>query len=518
MAKSTKRAISKLGTLEGRLLMMCLALVFAGGFFVLKMPAQIAAMEEQRKSSSELHDFAELYAEIYSQIKTRYVDEIDSKKLFEGSINGMMGALDPHSSWMPPAVQEQLTRDTEGEYSGVGLEITTRDGVLTVVSPLPGSPAARVGVMPWDRIIEIDGKTTEKIQLQDAVKALTGPTGTKVKIKVWREGKNQPLDFEITRETVHIISVFSKILDGGIGYIRIARFQEDTAKEVRKALENFNANNVAGVVVDLRNDAGGLLDKCVEICNFFLPEGQVIVSIKGRNPADNRKYLAVEDQLCAQPLVVLVNRGSASASEIFAGAMQDTKRGLIIGPDDARNGKVLHTFGKGSVQTISPLKYSLDREANGDMKPSGLRLTTARYYTPSGKPILADKGDGHSGGITPDVGVKLPPNHEAELILRGGLMGEFAVVEPGKELRLPSDTDETTSPEERQAPKTDDSKTTLSLFERLTNGSAKTTAAKKPSEPFRDIQLDESIKYLKAMIVARSSGQMTEKPEKTEKK
>ncbi len=444
------------GSLEGRLLWICLLLLVTGGLFLVKMPTQIAAMEEQRRNNSELHEFAELFAEIYQQIQARYVDEIESQKVFEGAINGMMMALDPHSSWMPPAMQEQLTRDTEGEYSGVGLVITQRDGVLTVISPLPSSPAAKVGVAPWDRIIEIEGESTREMPLPDAVKRLTGPSGTKVTIKVVREGADEPLDFTITRETVHVDSVFSQTLEGNIGYLRIARFQEDTAREVRKAVENFNKQNVAGLVVDLRNDAGGLLDKAVDICDIFLPEGKLIVSIKGRNPSDNRNYYALEGQLARQPMVVLVNKGSASASEIFAGAMKDHKRGVIVGPEGT------NTFGKGSVQTISTLRHSLERTEGGDIKPSGLRLTTARYYTPSGESI-------HEKGIEPDIGVKLPEGHEIELIKRGALLGEHNTIEPGK----PADA----------------ATTDTTTIEPVEEG------------PFSDIMLDEAIKILKTMIV-----------------
>lgn len=508
MKNSGHRMLSRLGTLEGRLLTMCVVLVIVGTFFVVKMPAQIAAMEEQRKSNIQIHEFSELFADIYSKIKTNYVDEVDSKKLFEGAINGMMSQLDPHSSWMPPEIQERLTRDTEGEYSGVGLEITQREGILTVISPLPGSPAGKVGVMPWDRIVEIGGKSTAGMDINDAVKNLTGPTGTTVKVKIWREGKT----FEVTieRQTVHIVSVFSKIIDGNIGYLRIARFQEDTAKEARRALEEFNAKNVQGVIVDLRGDSGGLLNICVEVCNLFLPKGQLIVSIKGRNASDVQTYKATEDELCHKPLVVLVNRGSASASEIFAGAMQDTGRGLIIGPEGT------HTFGKGSVQTVSDLKYSFDRDANGDIMHSGLRLTTARYYTPSGNPILPDKG------IKPDIGVKLPTNHEAELVLRGALLGDYNVVEPGKDIELqekitlPDGTDKIpvkikmpdaeTSPT-TAVPKSGDTLTSTTMLKRLEQMRRDQAATgKKTAEPFHDIQLEESVKYLKIMLIGAKSG------------
>ncbi len=478
---------TKRGALERRVLTMCLLMMLAGGWIIFKMPAQLAAMEEQRKYNAELNQFSELFAEIYYQIENRYVDEVEPKKLLEGAINGMMMSLDPHSSWMPPAIQEQLTRDTEGEYSGVGLVITLRDRILTVISPVPGSPAGKLGVMPWDRIIEIDGETTENMALPEAVKRLTGPTGSQVTIKVWREGETKPLEFKITRETVHIESVFSKIIDDGrVGYVRLARFQEDTADQLAKVLERFNREKVKGVVVDLRNNPGGLLDEAVDVVNLFVPKGQLIVSMNGRNAPDNRKYYAKNDPISRQPLVVLVNQGSASASEIFAGAMKDTRRGVIIGPEGQK------TFGKGSVQTISPLQYSLERDERGDIKQSGLRLTTARYYTPSGESI-------HEKGIEPDIGVKLPEGHERDMMLRGALLGEPSTLEPGS-----ADPDASTTVPPRGV--IEEMETTGTLLQRLNNrvttGTQTTAPAEAPdAEPFHDILLDEAIKILKAMLI-----------------
>jgi carboxyl-terminal processing protease len=488
---------------------LCIVLAGVGVFLLTQMPKRIEAMEEQRKYDSEFYQFAELFSEIYGQIRSRYVENVDSKALFEGAINGMFTALDPHSSWLPPQAQEMLTKDTEGEYSGVGLHITLRDRILTVISPIAGSPAAKAGVLPWDRIIEIEGKTTENITLIEAVNKLTGPTGTKIKIKVWREGEAKPLDFVLTREKIKVDSVFSKEFEDGIGYLRISKFQEDTAEETKKALKKFNQDGVKGIIVDVRFDAGGLLDRAVEICNFFLPKGQLIVSTKGRIPSSNREYYAVDEQLAKQPLVVLVNHGSASASEIFAGAMKDTKRAVIIGPKGGT------TYGKGSVQTISMLKHSLEHDENGDIKPSGLRLTTAKYYTPSGISI-------HEKGIKPDIGVDLPQGHELDL-LRHGMIGDPNTIEPAEDTKAEdgasTDTEQTTGTmhQLRKGPAAfpldDDEQTTgVPLEERLRQKRQAPAEAKPGSKEaetkqkgaFEDVLLDEAIKYMKAILIYES--------------
>ncbi len=501
-----------LGRLERRILFLCTVLILCGGALILRMPQHIAAMEEQRQYETEFYEFAEVFSEIYATIRERYYDEMDSSQLFEGAINGMFWTLDGHSSYLPPIDQEMLTKDTEGEYSGVGLHITRdKDKVLTVMSPISGSPAARVGVQPWDRIVEIDGESTKGITLIEAVKKLTGPTGAKVDIKVWREGEPRLLEFAIKREVIHVQSAFSKIVDDDIGYLRIDKFQDDTNTEVKKSLKEFNRENVKGVIVDLRFNAGGLLDRAVDICDFFLDKGALIVSTKGREGADDeRRYLAEHEKLCKQWLVVLVNFGSASASEIFAGAMQDLRRGIIIGP------KGTNTYGKGSVQTISSLKHSLDRDENGDLKPAGMRLTTALYYTPSGISI-------HDTGIKPDIGVALPPGHERDLMMRG-LLGMPSQIEPdakdkngdGVQDDLDADAeDDQTAPEADDAEGDDKEESgdddqgasgedqnpddlTQMLKRRSEDGGNE--EADNEDEEFSDILLDEAIKYLNAIL------------------
>lgn len=433
--------------------------LLVAGFIVLlsQLPARIDAMEKQRKWEAEVYQFAQLFVEIYGDVQERYVEEVDSQKLFEGAIRGMFTALDPHSQWLSPDSLNQLTKDTDGEFSGVGLHITLdKDGILTVIQPIPGTPASRAGVLPWDRIIKIDGESTEGITLVEAVKKLMGPDGSDVNITVAREGESEPLPFTLTRDKIKVESVFSKVIDGDLGYIRIARFSETTADDVAETIEDFEKQGVEGLIIDLRYDTGGLLDKAIEISDFFLPKEQLIVSTQGRDSRQDRHYYAEDDPLTDLPLIVLVNEGSASASEIFAGAIQDTNRGFIVGPE----GKT--TFGKGSVQTISTLRHSLSRTPEGEPMESGLRLTTAHYHTPSGRSI-------HNKGITPDFFVPALTREQERELLRHGLLGD---------------------PD------------TTNIFGEATEEEDETEASETAEEPdeFVDIQLRESLKYLRRAI------------------
>ncbi len=494
-----KKIIHHLGAMERRLIILCTFLFIMGVVLVTRMPERIAAMENQRKSDSEWYQFADMFSEIYKIIRERYVTEVPAKQLFEGAINGMFATLDGHSSWLPPDDQESLTKDTEGEYSGIGLHIQIRDQILTVISPIPGSPAAEAGIAPWDRIIEIDGKTTKDVTLTEAVKKLTGPTGTSVKLKIWREGASAPMDFEVKRQTIKIVSVYHKVMGDNIGYLRLTKFQDDTAQSVQDALKDFKKQNVRGIIVDLRNNAGGLLDRAVEICDMFLPKNQLIVSIRGRNPSNNREYFAQEDPILSPnvPVLVLVNHGSASASEIFAGCMKDTKRGVIMGP------KGQTTFGKGSVQTISPLKHSLEKDKNGNPRESGIRLTTALYYTPSGVSI-------HEKGIKPDVGVELPRGHELAL-LRHGLLGDPPMVKPKS-----NDGATTASSEVTPSAKPQDADTSQTIIipdEVKNNPQPEAPAddlvdiikAQDDNPSFHDILLDEALKYIKTFMISEGA-------------
>lgn len=364
----------------------------------------------KKADDDQFWEFTAMFSEVYKEMKDRYVDDVDSKKLFEGALQGMFLTLDPHSQYMDPDIYSQLEKDTEGAFSGIGIHITLKDGVLTVIAPIPGSPAAKVGVRPWDRIVEIEGKKTEGITLIEAVKKLTGPSGTTVNIKIYREGEPELLPFTLVRKNIKVDSVYYKMLDDKIGYIRLTKFSDNAARDMRKALENFKEKGAKGVIVDLRFNTGGLLKEAVEVSNLFIGRGKVIVSTKGRIKNQNQDYRAEDDAVSDLPLVVLVNKASASASEIFAGAVKDHHRGIIVAPKGQR------TFGKGSVQTIEELAHSFEKDNNGNYRPAAIRLTTAKYYTPSG--VTIDKT-----GLTPDIWVEIPKGGEVDL-LKHGMYGD----------------------------------------------------------------------------------------------
>jgi carboxyl-terminal processing protease len=302
--------------------------------------------------------------------------------LIYGAVKGMLDTLDPHSAFMPPDAFREMQVETQGSFGGLGIEITVKDRMLTVVAPIDGTPAERAGIQPGDRIVKIEGQPTKDMTLMDAVRKLRGPKGSKVTISILREGLPDPMDIPLVRETIEVHSVRSKDLGDGIYYVRITSFQEKTSKDLEKALEQAQKAGDAALILDLRNDPGGLLNQAVTVSDMFLDKGQLIVYTQGRIKNQDLRFTAEHsDGLPKWPMVVLVNGGSASASEIVAGALQDWKRAVLIGTK---------TFGKGSVQTVIPLSDG-----------SGLRLTTAKYFTPRGRSI-------HGIGITPDIIVELP--------------------------------------------------------------------------------------------------------------
>jgi carboxyl-terminal processing protease len=306
----------------------------------------------------------------------------------------MLRSLDPHSSFMDPESYREMQVETSGSFGGLGIEITIRDDQLTVVAPIEGTPAWRAGIQPGDRIVKIEGLVTKDMSLPDAVKRMRGPKGTKITVTVAREGLKEPIDVTLVREVIQVQSVKSQELEPGIGYIRIRQFQERTAPDLVAAVEKFEkTGRLGGLIVDVRSNPGGLLSAAVEVSEEFLGDGKLIVYTEGRVRNQNMRFTAhAKHAITEVPLVVLVNQGSASASEIVAGAIQDHGRGVVIGQQ---------TFGKGSVQTIIPL-------ADG----SGLRLTTARYFTPKGRSI-------HGKGITPDIVID-PPKDEAAAVPKPG--------------------------------------------------------------------------------------------------
>ncbi len=321
------------------------------------------------------------FNEVLDMVEKNYVEEVKLQDLIQGAISGMMKSLDPHSTFMTAEEYKELEVETKGSFGGIGIEITLLKDVLTVVSPIEDTPAFQAGIKPGDQIIKIDGKSTKDITIQEAVKKLRGPKDTKVTITIYRESLQKPKDFVLTRAIIKITSVKSRLMDDGIGYCRIASFQERTGDDLKKAVKEMDAkaNHLKGIVLDLRNNPGGLLNQSIEVSDVFLKSG-MIVSTRGRIKAMDTSSSAKNDgdePTC--PIVVLINEGSASASEIVAGALQDNGRALILGT---------RSFGKGSVQTLILLEDG-----------AALKLTTAKYYTPSGRSIQAE-------GIAPDITLK----------------------------------------------------------------------------------------------------------------
>jgi carboxyl-terminal processing protease len=338
--------------------------------------------------TSEVYKNIEIFTEVLREIEKNYVEPEDPQKLIYGAIKGMIQNLDPHSSFMTKEEHRELMMETRGSFMGIGIEITIRDSILTVVSPIEGTPAYIAGVKAGDKIVRIEEKSTKDMTMMEAVKMIRGPKGTKVNLTIIRNETEKPLEFSITRDVIPLRSVRHHLLTPDIGYIRISNFQSKTNKDLSSALEALEKNRkLRGLILDLRNNPGGLLTQAIKVSDIFLDEG-VIVSTKGRDTLQDIEATAHKNKKSiSYPIIILVNSGSASAAEIVAGALQDNKRALILGT---------RTFGKGSVQTILPLSDG-----------SGLRLTTARYYTPSGKSI-------QSSGITPDIELSFVPPDQKE--------------------------------------------------------------------------------------------------------
>jgi carboxyl-terminal processing protease len=343
--------------------------------------------------SEDTRDQLSVFAEALGVIEENHVDPKDTKKLIYGAIKGMVGSLDQHSSFMAPEEFKELQIETKGSFSGIGIEITLKDNLLIVVSPIEGTPAYRAGLQAGDRIIKIDGQNTKNMNLLDAVRKIRGSKGSTVTLTIMRENVDKLKTFSLVREIIPIRSVRARYFDDGIGYIRITNFQDKTDQDLKQAFKDLNSKfkPLHGLILDLRNDPGGLLDQAVKVSDEFLSSG-LIVYTEGRNKAQTMRFYANDNISGLQktiPLVVMINEGSASASEIVAGAIQDRKRGFLVGTK---------SFGKGSVQTIIPLEDG-----------SALRLTTAHYYTPSGR-VINEKG------IQPDLLVEAPPIPEGKSV------------------------------------------------------------------------------------------------------
>ncbi|HEX4911896.1 MAG TPA: S41 family peptidase [Permianibacter sp.] len=350
--------------------------VWAATMTVAHASAEVAPVEN-RLPLTELQALTDALA----RIKASYVEPVDDKQLLEGAIAGMLATLDPHSSFLNGKDLTRLTESTRGEYGGVGLEVSPENGSFRVVTAMDDSPAQRAGIRTGDLLLRINNELTRGLKFEDVVSRLRGAPGSKVSVQLGREGEGKPLDIELVRDTIQTASVRHELLDSGIAYVRIAQFQQDTGNEVLATLDKLKAANggaLRGLILDMRNNPGGVVAAAAAVADAFLTEG-VIVSTKGRSPGSDTELKArADDRLHGAPIVVLINQGSASAAEIVAGALQDHQRAILVGS---------RSFGKGSVQTV----HKLSGEA-------AIKLTTARYYTPSGRSIQA-------AGIEPDVPV-----------------------------------------------------------------------------------------------------------------
>ncbi|MDA8676648.1 S41 family peptidase [Candidatus Pelagibacter bacterium] len=333
-------------------------------------------------SKNDLYEKIDLFGEVLENIEKDYVDEVDQAEMMDSAINGVLQSLDPYSAYMSPETFKEMQTDTSGQFGGLGIEIGMEAGVVKVISPIDDTPAAKAGIKAGDYIVKIGKEQVQGKSLMDAVKLMRGPVGSSIDLTIRRKNVKKPLEFKITRKIIQVQSVSSEIIskNKNLGYIRLKSFNENSDKQFLKSLKKFEKNTkIKGYVIDLRNNPGGLLTKAINITDFFLNDGE-IVSTKGRNISETRKFFARKgDETNGKPVIVLINYGSASASEIFAGALKDHKRAIILGEN---------SYGKGSVQSIIPLR-------NG----GGIRLTISKYYLPSGKSIS-------EVGVTPDIVVE----------------------------------------------------------------------------------------------------------------
>ncbi len=332
-------------------------------------------------ASTEGEDYQILktFTEVMSMVKKHYVEEVISQDLVYGAIRGMLNSLDPHSSFMSPDAYKEMQVDTKGEFGGLGIQIGIKDAILTVIAPIEDTPAYRAGIKAGDKIIKIEEEMTKDMTLFEAVSKMRGKPNTSITIGILREGWKEIKEFTIIRDIIKIKSVKSKVIENDIGYVKLNQFQEKTAHDLSAALQTIRTEGISSLILDLRNNPGGLLNSAIDVSGRFLPKGKLVVYTKNRE-GKKTEFFTKDDSDFSLPMIVLVNQGSASASEIVAGALKDWNRAVILGTD---------TFGKGSVQTVIPLSDG-----------AGLRLTTAKYYTPNGEDI-------QNTGITPNIIVKL---------------------------------------------------------------------------------------------------------------
>jgi len=426
----------------------------------------ISTQKKCDAKSGKEYEYIGLFTDVMTIVKKSYVEEVDSKKLIYGAINGMLAALDPHSSFMSPDTFKEMKVETKGAFGGLGIEISMKEGILTVISPIEDTPAQRAGIKSGDQIFKIDERFTKDLTITDAVKRMRGAKGSKVILTIMRDGFERPKEFPIIRDIIQVKSVKSRMLDNGYGYVRVAQFQERTDEDVSKALKTLVEENkgkqLSGLVIDLRNDPGGLLEQAVRISDHFVESGKMIVYTEGRERESKMQFTASSRaKEPGYPIVVLINGGSASASEIVAGALQDHKRAIVMGTQ---------SFGKGSVQTIIPLSDE-----------SGLRLTTARYFTPNGRSIQAK-------GITPDIIVE-----QLEMPKQSSKRESMFIREKDLENHFESSDGDKKADEKKEAPKDTDSK--------------EPADAKKIVDPLKvDYQLVRALDLLKGWEILKKMG------------
>ena len=328
----------------------------------------------------ELYQKIDLFSEVLEKIQNEYVDEIDQAEAMDSAIHGLLQSLDPYSAYMNPKIFNETQTETSGEFGGLGIEVTMEAGIVKVITPIDDTPASKAGIKAGDYIVRIDGKQVQGKTLMEAVNLMRGPVGSPIEITVRRKGLKKAKIFKIVREIIEIKSVVSKLVDNKVGYLRLRAFNENSSDQLKKEISKIEKNKkMVGYILDLRNNPGGLLSQAIKISDFFLDDGE-IVSTQGRKKRENRKFFAKKgDKIKGKPLIVLINNGSASASEIVAGALQDQKRAVLLGET---------TFGKGSVQSIIPLKNK-----------GAIRLTVSKYYLPSGKSIS-------EVGVVPDIRIE----------------------------------------------------------------------------------------------------------------
>jgi len=332
------------------------------------------------QNMDKMYEKIDLFSEVLEKVQDEYVDEIDQAEVMDSAINGVLQSLDPYSAYMSPKIFEEMETETSGKFGGLGIEVSMEAGVVKVITPIDDTPAARAGIKAGDYIVRINGEQVQGKTLMQAVNLMRGPIGSSIEITIRRKGLKKAKIFKITREIIEIRSVVSKPIDNKIGYLRLRAFNENSSNQLKKEISKLEkSNKLVGYIFDLRNNPGGLLSQAVKITDFFLNDGE-IVSTRGRKSRENRKFFAKKgDRIKGKPLIVLINNGSASASEIVAGALQDQKRAVLLGET---------TFGKGSVQSIIPLRNR-----------GAIRLTISKYYLPSGKSIS-------EVGVSPDIKVE----------------------------------------------------------------------------------------------------------------